>query len=477
MTSSLEQMKVLELDLLGYDLNIGIRPVFKTSTVNMLRDKGVTKLGSKNFPETGTVSGYLDKHIKSSRNFIIFSNYPMLETQETNSMKQTTSLLFDFYRPSNRNKMIYLELTSVNKEPKVYNGVKKISVDTLDNMVKNEKIAYKPRSDHFYTLTEIENFGVKRHDQKSTAAPITEVNLSQREVTYRGLETVNRAINFKPADHIAPPEFDVEKITFKASDIPKLFILPDYQRKKYSDYGAGIFKAIGMNEFFSVDLMSYRATDPRDGAKKDVIINGQQRLSELWNVSRLIDPNLIYKFALIRFPEEVARKVYQKVNRGKQLVGIEQMRGMDDGTIPIFRVLESLGIAGYSNKALTVPNIIKMYDYGQNKIMETGMDRLLEIPPTISIEKSQVIGNFLKVDKKVNGNFNKDKVPHKQIILNNLFRIYLEKGMDDTSLEKLIRSVNDDVDMRLSSKNRGAVDYKNVYSEMKELYNGIMQDN
>jgi len=478
MSSIQEKMKVLEIDLIGYDLMTGIKPVFKAATINMLKKNGVNSVGSSNSMGQGTASGYVHNHIKNSKNYIVFSEYPMLEAQQTNTMDDTNSLIFYFYRSPNNNRSIYLELESVKIKSKheLYNGVGKISVDMLDMKIKKEKIKYKSRSEHFHVLSEIKGYGTKIiPQQKASSRQI--MDLTKRDVKFHNIEPVKRAIKFNPAAKIISPDFEVRKIRVKARDIPDLFIIPDFQRKRYEDYSAGIFKAIATNKFFSVGLMSYVATDPRDNRDKDVIIDGQQRLSELYNVAMQIDPNLEYNFAIITLPEDVGREAFQLVNRAKKMLTTDHIHSLDDGTIPIIKVLDSLGIGHYSNKTINSSDVLRMYDWGVNKVRDTAFDTIIEMPRKMNMEVSLKIGTYLKVDKSIAGSFEKKNILNKPIVIKNGFRVYYEKDLSDSELAKILMITKENLAVHEISRNKGPENYKMMYDKIKTIAEHVQKGN
>ncbi len=473
-----DKMKVLEIDLVGYDLTIGIKPVFKTATVNMLRDKSVNSIGSWNSMGPGSASGYVDNHIKNSKNYIVFSDYPMLESQRTNTMNETNSLNFYFYRSPSKNRSIYLELESAKLVPKpdLYNGVSKISVDMLDMKIKKEHIAYRSRYEHLHVLSQIKGFGRKvvSSTQKASAVPV--MDLRKKEVEFHKIESVNRSVKFNPAAKIVPPEFEVRKIRVKARDIPDNFIIPDFQRRRYTDYSAGIFKAIATNKFYAVGLMSYKTIDPRDNREKDAIIDGQQRLCELYNVAMFLDPDLEFDFAMITLSEEVGREAFQLVNRGKKMLSTDHMRAVDDGTIPIIKVLDSLGIGPYSNKNLNSSDIMRMYDWAVYKVSNPDLDIVIETPKKINIEASLKIGTYLEVNKSVAGSFEKKNILNKPLVIKNCFRVYYEKNLNENELAKMLRIISDNLDVHEMSGSRGPDDYKMMYDKIKTIAEHVHKD-
>lgn len=459
-------MRALEIDLVGYDFNIGVDRLFKNEAVRFLRDKGVSSVGPKNSTVPGTASNYMATHFNNSKKYIVFADYPVLEAQHTDTMNNTTSMMFYFCRSSTKNRVVYLEFQAMKNDPEIYNGVGKITVDALDLMTKKKEVKYKKKPSRFHTLVQIEKLGLKV--KEDTPAGPVEIDLTPRRVQYRDLPSVSRSVNFDIAPDIKPPPFEVDVVEVKASEIRDKFILPDYQRKKYVDYGAGIFRAIGTNMFFSVDLKTYRAKDPMDGVEKEVVIDGQQRLGEFINMYEHTKKDFTYRFAIIRFPEDVGRLVYQMVNRGKRLNLSEQIKPLNDGTVPIFRVLDKIGVRDES-VGLKKLDVIKMYDYAFHKTIDGSTDRVLMLPKEITPADSVYIGGFLETGKKVVGSFNEKDVFYRQIVLRNAFRVALEKKLDPAETELLIRQVRNDGAIGRESKNRNMNDYRIVYGWMGDM--------
>ena len=117
---------------------------------------------------------------------------------------------------------------------------------------------------------------------------------------------------------------------FSLSEIPKKFVLADFQRKQNTAHVYRIVESIVNNKFYDNIIRCVRLKN-----KQYEVIDGQHRLKALWILHKQYGV-MEYTIVMQLFNTDEAREVFRKINSGKKLTTADHLKTLDDGTFTFF---------------------------------------------------------------------------------------------------------------------------------------------
>ena len=230
--------------------------------------------------------------------------------------------------------------------------------------------------------------------------------------------------------------------SFKLATIPEVFVIPDFQRVLTEAHKSGIADAILNNNFYDNSIQVGKLPNG-----KYEVYNGQHRLAALYHVSQefgLVE----YEIILQIFDKEYGRKIFYRLNLGKQVTLQNLTKTFDDGNNVFFNHLRDVCSHKQTKKTTTFSNLLSALRFAK-----TGSPRAL---PKQNIE--HFMAGITKSDKTFCVRFMKAMgiaapyVPQSEAyrapIFRGTFRAGYENDWNEETLKKVIREVQGDQCMK-----------------------------
>jgi hypothetical protein len=459
------ELKILEMNLSGADLIVGSSQLYKYDMVRDLSEQGVEfEGGAATAHKSGGMREYLSRHISGGRNYALIDGSVSLESQFNK-----TSIIFNYMHPG-KGAPVYLQAKSVSSiyhspgEPALkYPNSKKIKVEDLDRVVKEEGVRYAPVPLKFHEIFRTRTSAPAAASQKTSGAgdktpaavPKKLNEVRGKESGWEELFSGDYKPNFSLSKDMKSPKIVLGAFeNFPLDKLEETFVYPRHQRRVSKKHVLKMAESMARGDFFD------NVINVRRVGKRWEVEDGKQTLHSvrfLRDKLGLTHYNLYTKEILDGTPVKITKS--SNLNRPPSASDKSNMD--DDGSIPFYRGLGDW-LSHYSkNGSLTFIDMGRAHVYAtEGRVRVSNNEVLAKI---YGIKPSEV-GRAREFLDTAMGGLGEDGVFMKRkAVVANLYKVFLDRKMKKDQLANVVGVVKKDRGAFALSRGSSAEEYDKLY--------------
>jgi hypothetical protein len=451
MSSLQKQLKVLEIDLSGYDLKV----VFDGSKRFMGRSiaSQISKKSENLLYNTNAAKEAFQKYLTGSRSYALLNSDVTLDAQGNSVGGKKISLKFGYSFDGDRE--VALNVISAG-EPSEYGDVNSTNPTDLHKISAGSKIPYAEQPHDSIVIGTLYNFKPKARatGDRETVPDVQQITRARKvddmlqdrvgilddwvRVTTR--EYPRKLVASGP---VVAPEYDIiPKMNFDLDLLEEMFVIAKFQRRVETAEVTRIAQAILDNEFFDIVFKVKNLSDK----KRELygIWDAQQRFHGL-RAAR--DYGGLERYNLILLSPKGnhdIRQMYESFNIGKKLTPSDFTKSWYNKDIPFFGELGDDLDFYRQNTSMTYYEMARAHLYAKGKERDVP---LMQLKKTITemdtgdVAKIKMLVAALRIGA---GMDRRDNPAYQSIVYRNLLKLSHEyPQIDRDGMIKVVRKVGE----------------------------------